>query len=49
MCFWPGVEAVFIGEAVQRRSSLGPGLATELRHQLLRNGMDELLVFKREP
>jgi len=43
------MKDVCTGDAASPCSTLGPGLATKLRLQLLRNWMDELLVFKRKP
>lgn len=43
------MKDVCTGDAAPPRSSLGPGLATKIRLQLLRNRVEELLVFKRQP
>lgn len=47
--FCPSMEDICPADAAPPPSSLRPGLATKLRLQLLRNRMEELLVFKREP
>lgn len=47
--FCPGMEDTCTGDAALPRSSLGPGLATKLRLQLLSNRMENCWYLKGSP